>query len=384
MRILFSILLCFVILFSCTRETPTQKDGELTFNAIITDPTEIIPVNPDLGYAPVAGAKVTLVSSSYYSDKTSLKQYSAYTDSAGLVIFNDLAGSSYNMNIEAEVTYTNQSGIMDTVMLISGKMVDIFSSSAFPDTIEMTPSKSDGIVINEIYSCGPVSTAYYYFDQYIELYNASENTVYLDGIIVGRGRQTLNDSLETVDYAQATYLFHFPGEPLTGREYPFLPGEFLVLAQDALDHSQYIPTSLDLSDADWEFFDQYGGADIDNPAPNILNYRPDKDIDFMIGLTSNVIFLTDGSEWYYGDCYPNSNSQFIHLPLETVIDAVEYASSAELTHSSSRRLDAGFAGIGITRYSGKSTERRLPGFDTDNSTVDFVVNNVPTPGYQHE
>jgi hypothetical protein len=45
------------------------------------------------------------------------------------------------------------------------------------------------------------------------------------------------------------------------------------------------------------------------------------------------------------------------------------------------RVDAGFAGIGITRYSGQSTERREEGVDTNNSTFDFVNLPHPTPGY---
>jgi hypothetical protein len=46
------------------------------------------------------------------------------------------------------------------------------------------------------------------------------------------------------------------------------------------------------------------------------------------------------------------------------------------------RVDAGFGGVGLTRYSGYSIERKEPGFDTNNSTVDFVNLTRPTPGYQ--
>jgi hypothetical protein len=52
------------------------------------------------------------------------------------------------------------------------------------------------------------------------------------------------------------------------------------------------------------------------------------------------------------------------------------------------RIDAGTAGIGVPRYSGKSLERLTDPknpkrhFDSNNSTTDFGVNDKPTPGYQ--
>jgi hypothetical protein len=45
------------------------------------------------------------------------------------------------------------------------------------------------------------------------------------------------------------------------------------------------------------------------------------------------------------------------------------------------RIDAGFAGVGIEKYGAKSTERREPGLDTNNSDFDFVVIPNATPGY---
>ena len=63
---------------------------------------------------------------------------------------------------------------------------------------------------------------------------------------------------------------------------------------------------------------------------------------------------------------------------------MEYSASAEKQKEITARLDAGFAGIGIEKYSGKSVERRKAGFDTNNSNLDFVYLNKPTPGYQHK
>lgn len=47
------------------------------------------------------------------------------------------------------------------------------------------------------------------------------------------------------------------------------------------------------------------------------------------------------------------------------------------------RIGAGFASIGILRYSGYSAERRELGLDTNDSTFDIMNLVHPTPGYLH-
>ena len=71
------------------------------------------------------------------------------------------------------------------------------------------------------------------------------------------------------------------------------------------------------------------------------------------------------------------------LPLYTVIDGVEYSSSSDKNKELTMRVDAGFAGIGCTKYSGQSTERREIGMDANHSTFDFILISPPTPGYSH-
>ncbi len=373
-------LCCLCIFFACTKEMPTARDGELQYNLVVscTDTTGIVPFNAVLGYRPLDGAKVTLFSQSYYETQGKAKQYVGYTDQNGQVAFEGLAASKYNMIVEKEII------IEDTIRARGTKIAEIFESTQKPDTVYAALSAIPAsIVINEIYYCGPVNKAFYFYDQFVELYNTSDHIVYLDGLIVCRALQKQHPTMETNDFVQVIYVFQFPGEPKTGREYPLYPGEFAVIAQDAYDHSQYIKTAVDLSDADWEFFDPYGG-DIDSPPPNVTNILPEHTVDFMINLAHNAVVLADGSDWYYGETSESGRYQYVHIPIETVIDAVEYSSNSESTKELTTRLDAGFAGIGMTKYSGQSVERRVAGEDTDNSTIDFVILETPTPGYQHE
>ena len=45
-------------------------------------------------------------------------------------------------------------------------------------------------------------------------------------------------------------------------------------------------------------------------------------------------------------------------------------------------IDSGYV-VGLDRWTGHSAERIYPGYDTNNSGVDFVILNTPTPGTQH-
>ena len=83
--------------------------------------------------------------------------------------------------------------------------------------------------------------------------------------------------------------FHqFPG---AGTDHPVAPGQVVVVAVDAVDHSQVHPTLPDLSDADFEL---EGSADVDNPdVPNLPSVGPisDRRGHGMVTTESTVQFL---------------------------------------------------------------------------------------------
>jgi hypothetical protein len=376
------LMMLFIIFYGCTRDMPTQKDGLLAFETIIIDKNNILPVDPELGYAPLIGTPVMLESRKYFETPESSRRYTSVTDSAGWVYFENLQAASYTLSVKTDILFTNpETQLSDTVLLQASALVDIFEPHTVGDTIQTNTAAISPLVINEIYYCGPPNKAFYFYDQFVELYNKSNDTVYLDGMILCRGRQYQHPEMETNDFVQAIYVFQFPGAPLTGREYPLAPHEITVVAGDAYNHSQIVTTALDLSFAQWEFYNPYGG-DFDTPAPNVSNILPETTVDFLINLSHNAVILADGSNFYYGEVR-EAGGQYIHIPIKNVLDAVEYASSIEKQKEVTSRVDAGFAGVGISKYSGKSTERRIIGFDTNNSSLDFINLDAPTPGYQH-
>lgn len=159
---------------------------------------------------------------------------------------------------------------------------EVFESTE--SSLGLTPTVEGSVVFGEVYATAPtVAEVRYDFHMYFELYNNSEETVFLDGMLFGsnlghnqfedpgtpcsEGAQFRNDP--TGVWAQ--FLHQFPG---SGAEHPLAPGETAVVALDAVDHSEVDPRFPDLSNADFELL---GSGDVDNPAvPNLaeVGVRP--------------------------------------------------------------------------------------------------------------
>jgi hypothetical protein len=183
----------------------------------------------------------------------------------------------------------------------------------------------------------------------------------------GPGADEGNDN----DIDGITYIFKFPGTP-GEKNYPFYPKTFKVLATTAINHQKSVAISIDLSNADWEFYNQYSVTDFDNPkVPNLINIRSDRTVDFLIGLTSDVIVLASGVDAVWED----------GIDISTIIDGVQYASSPTSRKTLDSRVDKSFL-LSPPRYSGKSMQRREPGGDSNDAMSDWEIISAPTPGKQ--
>jgi hypothetical protein len=160
------------------------------------------------------------------------------------------------------------------------------------------------LVISEVHSTHPppweTGGRGYFGSTYIELYNNSATTLYLDGVVLGVAYTV------TVDYSAnghhscsftkafredprviwSRWHWRFPG---SGTEHPIAPGEVVVVAASAADHTQVHPSMLDLTDAEFEFLEA-GAAD--NPAAaNMEKVWPNQ------GDQSNA-FLLSNARWF--------------------------------------------------------------------------------------
>jgi len=353
----FLFFIPILFLSGCFKGKPTQFDGEMTVKLYVMFEGNCLPNIP------------VLLSTHDYNIST----YMDTTDSVGMAEFEPIPYAEYKVNIKSPAilpSIDNPDSLVEFNIVGAG-IVAPGARDIIIDTLEVTASGSEpGLKINEIYAAGPPNEYYYWYDQFIELYNSSVDTVYLDGMVVCR----MGTFLESV-----TYIFQFPGEPLIGREYPVPPNSFVVLAQDAMDHTNIpnfpLPGSVDLSHADWEFVNSLDYGDCDNPdVPNIDNIEEGHRLDFMINLAGDVVLIANGSDINYLD----------GIDINSVIDCVEYHSSSDAIKEIEAELDRGFAGVGVIRYGGQSFERISAGFDSNNSSIDFEILSSPTPGYQHE
>ena len=361
---LISLVLLFY-LCGCKENPPLVHDGNgiIELKAVWNKSTDSI---PDI--VPLQNAKVIL------SSQYGIKIY--YAGSDGVLRLNHLPSAIYNIAIRAPHP-------ADPAIILVGAIrgLNILSGQTSTPTDTVKPVSSTGIAINEIYSVGPVNNIFYFYDLFIELYNSSDSVKYLDGMQImrvsgnnptstppgtkGPGADEYNDGR----IWGFTYVYKFPGRP-GEKNYPFNPKQFLVLAGDAVDHRKVLSNSIDLSHADWEFYNQFMAADIDNPnVPNLINLRPENTSKFLISLVSDVVTLTSGIDTVWTDGINISN----------IIDAVQYSSNVNHLKTIDDRLDRGIA-LYPARYSGKSIQRREPGMDTNDGSLDFEILPAPTPG----
>jgi hypothetical protein len=364
MRLILLLLLMvqLSLLTSCIIDMPGDPDGKVSMSVAVVDTSGFIPGIMD-------STEVRL--------KSRTHEFSAitFTDSTGTASFNKLVAGWYDVFARREALLGSSKKTF-----IGGFDFHLTGDELFETTVYTHLIASSDLVINEIYYCGADYATYYFYDQYVELHNAADTTMYLDGIILTRQTQTRYPDLDEVDYVRATYAFQFPGTPVTGRDYPIQPGEFIVVAADAIDHRVYCAKSIDLSGADWECFNPLG-SDYDNPSvPNIVSIHPTKGVDYLINLSHNAIVIATGEEYSFFEYEPGK--LHILLPIYTVIDGVEYAFNDSYQKELTVRVDAGFGG-GCVKYSGQSTERLELGLDTNDSSFDFTVVPNPTPGYSH-
>jgi hypothetical protein len=352
-------VLCFT---SCHENPPVSVDGQAVFelHAFWS------PSGDSAGtYEPLSNAKVLLISEYGIMVRT--------TDENGIYFCDNLPHAKYSVSVR--MAHPDDPNI---VVVGNIRDIDLAMKGSSCDTIYALPFSSFGISINEIYCAGPVNSIFFFYDQFIELYNSSDEIKYLDGMIISRvsgnndegglGPGADQDNDDDID--GFTYLFKFPGNP--GEEnHPINPKQFIVLAADAINHKNTVSTAVDLSNADWEFFNQFSADDIDNPnVPNLINIRSDRTVDFLINLVSDVIILSDGRDTVWSD----------GIDLSNIIDGVEYQSSPNTAKTLDNRVDRGYA-LSPARYSGQSMQRREPGNDSNDATIDWEILPSPTPGY---
>ena len=264
---------------------------------------------------------------------------------------------------------------------------------------------SGGIIFRQIYYAGSktLDGANYSKDQFLELYNNTDQVYYLDSLCVGTlapANSTVSNNpwmgLDTLGLFQMTWMI--PGK---GTDYPLAPGESVVLAFNAVDHTARATSGLELSRAHFGFYDEelpnhekhpdvpalkriFAGQgtaytmSVHSPAPVI--FRP------VMGVAR---WLADVERWQNYQPGSTSGLKYMHIHRSWILDGVECVQNpANALKRQPASVDAGFTWLRQGQNKGNAVVRKvkevLPSgriiySDTNNSTGDFLYDVPAAP-----
>ncbi len=312
-------------------------------------------------------------------------EYRIKTDESGVAVFNEMISDTYSCAVEARLSAEIVEAITGAPVerrLIGGESsIDVsaeFNDYELTITVDLAPLSD--VVFSELYTTGPPGAGLYWHDKYVEIFNMADEEVYLDGIVIAWVRR----GYITEPYIYSKQVWIFPGD---GEDYPIYPQEFKVLATDAIDHTINAPESVDLSDADFEFY-LHWGPDINNPdVPNMIPIYQPSGYDWLMPGEQGAFVLARVDDVYE----LNFRDDYMLIPKSDVIDGMEYLRDPSRLDEKilDPKIDAGATG-GVQFYTGRSMERKIryteDGWtleNNNNSSLDFVVLDEPTPGYHH-
>lgn len=370
-------------------------------------------------------------------------------NAAGMAQFSNVTPGVYTVNAEVTISpdvYTQATGIpVDEPVVVNGGVASrAVNESEREMVLTLRPGNSGALVIKQVYYAGSdTRDGAVYRDQFIEIYNNSDQLMYADSLYIAtaRGSNTanpntanrgynadksydwrqsegMNNERANDDYFYANTLYMIPG---TGTTYPIQPGRSIIIAQNALNHKvPYVNAggqsvsvnnpdlTIDLSGADFEVF--YGdvpgvnplATDVDNPGkPNVKVIETGGIRDMILnnnGHLAVVIFKTATDISTYPS-YPDptvaevqpSTSLWKQIPISSVMDAVDIRHTNPASRAAKRlssSIDAGFTFNPSGNYTSESVIRktarttntgRIILQDTNNSTVDFNYHQKADP-----
>lgn len=313
-----------------------------------------------------------------------------------------LSEGSYEISIDGKINYTIDGNIAEASVSSYKEAVVITGGSASVSLNLFLKTTQSDFVIEEVFFTGTKTPQgkQYSGDKYFKIHNNTDKVLYADGLMIAQSEFMTTDKQ---DYTPNIMAQSFPVSavafvPGNGTTYPIAPGEFFVIAEDAIDHKEYNSASLDLRKATFEFYTE-DADDVDNPSvPNMENLFSSMVIHNR-GFKSFVIarmpitkakYLTDYTYNYEynlvfgGESYPMGENVY-SIPNSWIVDAVNLSVESEFKWIvTAPSLDKGWTYCGkvdsdATRY-GKSVRRKTLSTtsngkkilkDTNNSTLDF-------------
>jgi uncharacterized protein YaiE (UPF0345 family) len=358
-------------------------------------------------YADISIDSVSITARNIYTGD----EHTGFTDSLGRVSvaleegeYTFTAAAVKRLNVGAEPTEVRLVGSYENASVNSRDIAFTISLQA------STVNPEGGWIIKEIYYRGGKTKEgqkSYWHHHFFELYNNSNVTLYADGLALSEtqlnGVASTNGIFSPAEISTTTFVRTLYAIPGSGSTHPVAPGHSLLIASQPIDHRSYALPELDLSDADFQWYDYTpnAGQAIDVvEVPNLIKY-------YSYSLTIWVPTVQGNSAWVLSKI-PNLDETYVeahldkrpmaHIPSnevtsvkianEHILDAVECTGGSNFNGKMlSVALDAGLVTSGAT-YSGKSIRRKVQEKtedgrviyqDTNNSTKDFYAEANPQP-----
>lgn len=316
-----------------------------------------------------------------------------------------LPTGTYNISVEGSIIFGDNSTLTEAKVsgVQTGVVINGTEQTKIID-ISLKAGKSSDLILEEIFFAGTTTPqgSMYFGDQYFKITNNTDKTLYADGMLLIQSAFMTN---EKQDYSpnimgstfSAGAIIRIPGN---GTTYPVLPGSSIIIAEDAINHKEFNPSSIDLSHADFQIFKE-DSDDINNPAvikmANVFEkmvihtqgYYAYALARMPAGMTNDALVNQNSYTYTYnltfgGDVYPMDGTA-VKIPNEWITDAVNLSVQDSFQWLvTSPSLDMGWTSVtsfdGDKNRFGKAVRRKAVGKtadgknilkDTNNSTVDF-------------
>lgn len=396
-KVILVTMLIFSLL-SCTREEPLYISS---FQIEFKMPQSF---SPSVKYA---GREVVLTNSS--------NTYTFNTDNNGILQMSGIIPDEYTINTTWEMTGAQYKELIQGNELIEDKArilvkatmtnYPVFANQDISVDLEKVVLKS--LLISKVYYSGTKdnSNRNYTADSFVEIFNNSDEVVYLDGKYLALAESVSPAAYLAKDdpnYIYTRQICRFPGG---GQDYSVEPGKSIVIAaRNARDHRSSASSSVDLSDADFEVKDLDGTGNPDVKALPVVSSSVAIKFFNLITGGPNAVFIFETSDdiMSWPEVFApgkTSGERFRKVPVSTVIDGVEALKNNASTGPDINLkrfqdiVDAGYVFINATSgYTNESLERKIIGNDngrlilkdSNNSLDDFTIVTGPTPRkYDH-
>ncbi|MCD0489828.1 DUF4876 domain-containing protein [Pedobacter sp. MC2016-14] len=347
-------------------------------------------------YAQSAAKNATVV----LTNSTTNAKVTVATNASGEAAFTGLLPGNYQIAVSRALTPTEGLTLtgLETQVFLNASVTNQIISADGTLAVKLQGGKVGGLVFKQVFYNGTkTATGNYFVDQFYEIYNNSPEVIYADSLYIGESGGFPGSSTASIPFgfskaAGNVYLQNVFMIPGTGKSHPILPGQSIVISNNAINHKTDAsgnPNSIDLGSgvSDFEAYVASTNKDVDNPViPNMdVVYYAASSNGWIVSVfgASLVIFKTAKNVKDFPLLLePGSTNVrvYMEVPGADVLDAFEALANANAV--SFKRfpsaLDAGFVSA-TAIYSAETFVRKVSTTvngrrvlqDTNNSSVDF-------------